>query len=309
MTGLELAREYYMRHGRAALERSVPELAARLAVGLAGEGSECFGFDDALSRDHDWGPAFCIWMEEDDFRAHGKTVQAVYDRLPRVLDGYAATRRGGTGRSAAAASGACASSSGLRATPACRKARKRFPSGGACPRLFSQPRPTARFLPTRRGISRPSGKSFCGFTPRMCASRRSWRAPRSWRRPGSITIPAACGAGTRWRPSLRSRSLPGPRCPWCICSTGGMRRFTNGCTAACAVCPSFRAPGSSSRHSAVQHDADAEERIEGVCLAVATELRRQGLSGRTDAFLQEHCMEMMGRIKDPALRRAHIMEE
>ena len=57
------------------------------------------------------------------------------------------------------------------------------------------------------------------------------------------------------------------------------------------------------------HDADAEERIEGVGLAVATELRRQGLSGRTDAFLQEHCMEMMGRIKDPALRRAHIMEE
>ena len=33
MTGLELAREYYMRHGRAALEGSVPELAARLAVG------------------------------------------------------------------------------------------------------------------------------------------------------------------------------------------------------------------------------------------------------------------------------------
>lgn len=87
-----------------------------------------------------------------------------------------------------------------------------------------------------------------------------------------------------------------------------MRRFTNGCTAACAVCPSCRAREQLAALSRAR-GTDAQERIEGVCLTVATELRRQGLSGRTDAFLQEHCMEMMGRIKDPALRRAHIMEE
>lgn len=57
------------------------------------------------------------------------------------------------------------------------------------------------------------------------------------------------------------------------------------------------------------HGDEAGERIEGICLTVVGELRRQGLTSRPDAFLQEHCMEMMEHIEDPALRRAHIMEE
>lgn len=78
MNGLELARYYYETAGKQALERQVPDLVPRLAIGLAGEGSECFGLDDELSRDHDWGPAFCIWMTEEDFVKHGVQVQAVY---------------------------------------------------------------------------------------------------------------------------------------------------------------------------------------------------------------------------------------
>lgn len=53
MNGLELARYYYETAGKQALERQVPDLVPRLAIGLAGEGSECFGLDDELSRDHD----------------------------------------------------------------------------------------------------------------------------------------------------------------------------------------------------------------------------------------------------------------
>lgn len=39
----------------------------KLAIGLVGYGSECYGFDDDLSKDHDFTYIPCIWLENDDF--------------------------------------------------------------------------------------------------------------------------------------------------------------------------------------------------------------------------------------------------
>ncbi|MBR6812382.1 MAG: DUF4037 domain-containing protein, partial [Oscillospiraceae bacterium] len=63
---LALSREYFEKYAMPSLEENFPELADRIAAGLAGNGSECFGFDDELSRDHDWGEDFFIWLKEED---------------------------------------------------------------------------------------------------------------------------------------------------------------------------------------------------------------------------------------------------
>lgn len=66
MKGLDISREYFNNTAKNALEEYFPELFPRLAAGLAGNGSECFGYDDEISRDHDWGADFFIWVQECD---------------------------------------------------------------------------------------------------------------------------------------------------------------------------------------------------------------------------------------------------
>lgn len=86
MSGLELAREYWNAYGPALLER-YPALRGRVAAGLVGHGSDCYGFDDDLSRDHDFGPGFCLWLTAEDYADHGAALQADYDALPEEFAG------------------------------------------------------------------------------------------------------------------------------------------------------------------------------------------------------------------------------
>ena len=64
MRGLEKARELYEFRGRELIHRLFPEYEDKIAVGLAGHGSECFGYDDELSEDHDFEEGFCLWVDD-----------------------------------------------------------------------------------------------------------------------------------------------------------------------------------------------------------------------------------------------------
>lgn len=66
MNGLQISKEYFENTAKPKLQSAFPELFPRLAAGLAGNGSECFGYDDEVSRDHDWGVDFFIWVSESD---------------------------------------------------------------------------------------------------------------------------------------------------------------------------------------------------------------------------------------------------
>lgn len=97
--GRKLAREYYETFGKAMIEEKFPSYADRIAVGLAGGGSDCFGYDDEASRDHDWGPDFCMWVTDETYEEIGEALEQAYEALPEEFGGYRrAPRVNGQGR-------------------------------------------------------------------------------------------------------------------------------------------------------------------------------------------------------------------
>ncbi|MBR3555457.1 MAG: DUF4037 domain-containing protein [Oscillospiraceae bacterium] len=90
MRGLELSRAYFESCGRPMLETQFPQLLPKLAVGLFGSGSECFGFDDEVSRDHDFEPGFCIFLPGEDRvdRRSAFLLERAYAKLPKEFMGF-----------------------------------------------------------------------------------------------------------------------------------------------------------------------------------------------------------------------------
>lgn len=88
MKGLELAEQYYETYGKPMLESRFPEVMEQAATGLVGQGSECFGFDDAISTDHDFGPSFCIWLPWEIYSRYGEAMTQAYRELPEKFLGF-----------------------------------------------------------------------------------------------------------------------------------------------------------------------------------------------------------------------------
>ncbi|MBR4718964.1 MAG: DUF4037 domain-containing protein [Lachnospiraceae bacterium] len=86
--GITLSRKFYEEYGRPMIYEKFREFKDCMTVGLAGRGSQCYGFDDDLSRDHDFGPDFCIWLDDDVYDEIGDSLQKAYDDLPSEYMGY-----------------------------------------------------------------------------------------------------------------------------------------------------------------------------------------------------------------------------
>ncbi len=89
MTGLEIARGYYAEFGKPMLESEFADILPFLAAGFAGSGSEHYGYDDEVSRDHDFEPGFCIFLPGEDIvdRRLAFRLERAYAKLPKEYAG------------------------------------------------------------------------------------------------------------------------------------------------------------------------------------------------------------------------------
>ena len=89
MKGLELARGYYEAFGKPMLESEFADLLPYLAIGSVGSGSDRFGFDDDVSKDHDFEPGFCLFLPGEDVvdRRRAFQLERAYAKLPKEYAG------------------------------------------------------------------------------------------------------------------------------------------------------------------------------------------------------------------------------
>ncbi len=90
MKGLELSEHFYRTYGEPMLKEQFPSLLPHLAVGLFGAGSECFGFDDEVSRDHDFEPGFMLLLPDESVidRKAAFQLERAYGKRPKEYSGF-----------------------------------------------------------------------------------------------------------------------------------------------------------------------------------------------------------------------------
>ncbi|WP_029759502.1 DUF4037 domain-containing protein [Fusobacterium nucleatum] len=86
--GLELSKRYFYDIVLPEFEKKLKDILPLCAFGLVGEGSECYGYDDELSQDHDFGPSVCIWLKKDDYLKYQDRINEVLKNLPKTYLGF-----------------------------------------------------------------------------------------------------------------------------------------------------------------------------------------------------------------------------
>lgn len=69
------------------MERDFPDLLAVSAAGLAGSGSECFGYDDEISKDHDLEAGFLLFLPDTVPEDRAFALERAYNKLPKEFMG------------------------------------------------------------------------------------------------------------------------------------------------------------------------------------------------------------------------------
>lgn len=306
MTGLELARAFWEEVGRPAFHAHCPQVLDRAAVGLVGEGSECFGFDDEISRDHDWGPGFCLWLTGEDLQRLAPAARAVWDRLPRQFWGFARLREDplSAGRVGILdTDGFYRHFLALDHLPETPWEWNLLPEAGLAAatngQVFSDP--LGAFTQRREhllayypeDVRRKRLAAHCA----LAAQSGQYNYPRCLKRGETVAAFSALGEFLDHAQAA----------VFLLCRT--YRPYYKWSHRAMTALPGPGAKAAGLCARLIQSPLDAQREIEALSALLIDELRRQNLSASGSDFLLPHARDIQEGIRDSRLRELHLMIE
>lgn len=309
MKGMELSKAYFEEHGRRLLDK-FPQHRGDMAAGLVGEGSECYGYDDDVSRDHDFGPGFCVWLPQRVFDVIGEAMQREYDALPKEYMGFVRKETPeGAGR-VGIFSIECFYEryTGCRPVPADNREWFWIPE-----RFLSIATNGEVFLDESGEFSK-ARKELLNFYPEdvwikklaarvaVMAQAGQYNYPRSTARGDFAAAYLSCGEFVSaalsaiyllnkvYMPFYKWAFRKGEELLWLKRSMANLRELIG-------------LPDN------MQTAKTKEDLIEAICVEVAGELNGRGLTSVRDDFLQNHLGELMAGIQDQRLRGLHVFAD
>ena len=294
MKGLELAEQLYRETVRDRIAEEFPAQESRIAVGLAGPGSECFGYDDAISQDHDFAPRLCLWLTEEDAREIGGRLLERYEAWTAEFAPVTAMAQDRSGP--IAIPDYYRRFTGCPGVPPDNIAWLRVPdhllAAATNGKVFRDD--LGAFSAVRSALlaGYPADVRRKKLAARLFAMGQAgqYNLPRTLRRGDAV---AARFAETEFlRAALEAICLLGgryaPYYKWLYRAASELTVCADAVRAAAAL---LTTP-----------DAEKTAQVERVCVAVAEELRRQELSRSGDDFLVNQAFAVQSGIADPTLR-------
>jgi len=301
MRGIELARGFFTEECLPRLRREVPGVLEYLAAGLVGEGSECFGYDDYISRDHDWGPGFCLWLPERCMKQYAVALREILASMPEEYGGFKTRKLVSSPRL------------GLWSIEAF------YSSLIICPGVPQSPEQWF-FCPASGLAAAVNGEVFLDNLGEFTAVRNSLLGfypedIRLWLLAKRCALAAQTGqynylrclrhGETATAEIIKGRFaenamaalflLEKKYMPFYKWSLRALRELPEQSSAARTVESIMNARG-----------YEAIEPIQSLSAQIISRLGAEGLSGGESSFLMDHCGSIMGKIKDEAIRRKGI---
>ena len=87
MNGIARAQNLYNTYVSGLIDSEFSQYADRIAVGICGQGSDCWGYDDSTSNDHDNDTGLVLWLDDTTYEAIGQDLAKAYHRILHVANG------------------------------------------------------------------------------------------------------------------------------------------------------------------------------------------------------------------------------
>ena len=304
MNMLEIDRAFYETYAAQAIAEAFPDYAGRIAAGLVGAGSECFGYDDETSRDHDVFVGFQLWLTDEDEEKIGFPLSALYDRLPREFMGAVAERRSRMGdgklgvkrisdfyRQFTGSSGAPQSWRQWMALPSYALAQ------AVNGEVFSDP--LGEFTRIRREIA--SGM------PRDVRLKKIAARCALMAQSGQYNYSRCLAHGEEGAALLALSEFVKNAAELAFLLEGKHMPFYKWALRALRELPGY-APLEAQLSALLRGDCDRVQTIEAVSAQFIETLKARDLTDGNWDFLEPHAFEVMERIEDPEIRALHVME-